>query len=184
MSLHEKINDSIFVSKMEGLSLVEYVKVCSFVCKNRHKQTCTDCNGKIKVARYILEHGYIKLSNAFAMCSPCLAKYSPKDARRKLLQLPLAAIGAGNQRKGTYALYLVKKNSQLSYSLFQTLLNKVLDSSEDNAQKHITKQEVDNLLYLAESESEKERLRYSIIKSSGLSSTKAKQLYGFKDMGR
>ncbi len=39
-------------------------------------------------------------------------------------------------------------------------------------------------MYLAESESEKERVRYSIIKSSGLSSTKAKQLYGFKDMGR
>ena len=37
---------------------------------------------------------------------------------------------------------------------------------------------------LAESESEKEQLKYSIVKSSGLSSSKAKQWYGFQDVNR
>lgn len=183
LSLHEKLTENIYVSRMEGLSLVDYVRVCSFICKNRHRQPCTECDGKVKVAEFILQHSYIKLSDAFAICSPGITKYSPKDARRKLLQLPLTAIGAGDQKKGTYALYLVKKDSNLSYSLLQSLLNKVLNA-QNNATQLITKQEVERLLNLADSESEKARLRYSIVKSSGISSTKAKRLYGFKDMTR
>ena len=114
LSLHEKVNENIYVSKMEGISLVNFVKVSSFVCKERHKQPCTNCEGKIKVAKYDLQQGYIKLSDAFKICSPDVSKYSAKDARRKLLQLPLAAIGAGDREKGTYALYLVKKDNNVS----------------------------------------------------------------------
>ena len=185
MSLHEKVNDDIYVSKMEGMSLVSYVKVSSFVCNERHTQPCTNCEGKIKVAEYVLQHGYIKLSDAFKMCSPHVTKYSAKDARRKLLQLPLAAIGAGDPKNGTYALYLVKKDNNASLSLLQSLLNKLLDASHKNdSSQNITKEEVKRLLDLAESESEKERLKYSIVKSSGLSSSKAKQWYGFQDVNR
>jgi hypothetical protein len=47
---------------------------------------------------------------------------------------------------------LVEKNGLLSYSLFQELLNKALNSPRDIVTQCITKEEVDKLLYLAESE--------------------------------
>ena len=43
-------------------------------------------------------------------------------------------------------------------------------------------QNVNQLLALAETESERERLKYAVVKSSQLSDTKAKSLYGFSDM--
>ena len=54
LSLHDKITDTIYVSKFEGLSLTEYINVCCFVCNARHKQPCKDCQLKVEVARYIL----------------------------------------------------------------------------------------------------------------------------------
>ena len=163
LSLHEKVTENVYVSRMEGLSLVNYVKVSSFFCENRHKESCKSCKGKIKVAEYVLQHGYIKLSDAFKMCSPDVTEYSAKDARRKLLQLPLAVIGAGDQKKGTYPLYLVKKDSNVSYSLLQSLLNKLLHVSYQNdSTQHITKEEVKRLLNLADNESEKERFSHII----------------------
>ena len=78
-----------------------------------------------------------------------------------------------------------RKMNNVSDSLLQSLLNKLLDASHQNdSTQHITKEEVKRLLNLAYSESEKERLKYSIIKSSGLSTSKAKRLYGFQDMNR
>ena len=107
--------------------------------------------------------------------------YFAKNARRKLVQMPLAAIGVGTKKMGTYCIYLVEKNDHTSYRVLQTLLNKTV--SQDSKQ-HITKNEVKELLYLAESEAERERLRYSIVRSSGISSTESKKRYGFCDMNK
>lgn len=180
LSLHNKINDSIYVSRFEGLNLVEYISTCCFVCNARHQQPCEVCDGKVKVARHIVEHGFIKLNTAFTMSNPNVS-YSAKDARRKFLQMPLAAIGVGDQKKGTYCLYLVEKKSHTSYTVFQSLLNKAIIR---DSKQHVTREEVTQLLYLAESESEREHLKYAIVKSTGLSSTEAKKLYGFGDMNK
>ena len=155
LSLHEKISDNIYVSNFEGLNLIEYVNVSCFVCNARHKQLCKDCSGKIKVARYIVEHGFIQLSVAFKMSSSNVG-YSAKDARRKLLQMPLAAIGVGEKKMGTYCFYLVEKKSHTSYTVFQSLLNKIV---KRDSKHRMTREEVKKLMYLAESESEKKHLR-------------------------
>ena len=44
----------------------------------------------------------------------------------------------------------------------------------------ISKEEMKKLLYLADGEAERERLKYAVVKSSGLSGTKAKTYYGFE----
>jgi hypothetical protein len=75
----KKLNDSVYVSRFEGLNRVDYISTCCFVCDARHKQPCKDCNGKLKVARHIVEFGFIKLTTAFNMCSPNVS-YSAKDA--------------------------------------------------------------------------------------------------------
>ena len=114
------------------------------------------------------------------MVSPNVS-YFAKNARRKFLQMPLAAIGVGEKKMGTYCICLVEKKDHTSYRVPQTLLNKTV--SRDSKQ-HITKNEVKELLYLAESQAERERLRYSIVRSSGISSTEAKKRYGFCDMNK
>jgi hypothetical protein len=95
--------------------------------------------------------------------------------------MPLAAIGVGEKKIGTYCIYLVEKKSHTSYRVFQTSLNKTVTR---DTKQHITRNEVTKLLYLAESESERERLKYSTVKSSGISSTEAKKRYGFGDMNK
>ena len=46
----------------------------------------------------------------------------------------------------------------------------------------MSKEELQKLLKLAESESERERLKYAVVKSSGLSNRKARSLFGIDDM--
>ena len=48
----------------------------------------------------------------------------------------------------------------------------------------LSKDKMTELLFLAESEVEKEKLRYAVVKSSSLSSTQARRIYGFYDMNR
>ena len=95
------------------------------VCNARHKQPCKDCQLKVEVARYIVEHGFIQLSVAFKMVSPKVS-YFAKNARIKLLQMPLAAISVGEKKMGTYCIYLVEKKDHTSYRVLQTLLNKTV----------------------------------------------------------
>ena len=103
-----KLENNLFVSRFEGLTLSEYVKVRSFVCNTIHTKQdkkCS-CEGLIKVGNFILRNGYMKLKAAFALSSPG-TNYTSLHARQKLLQMPLAVIGIGSQAKGTFSYVIV-----------------------------------------------------------------------------
>jgi hypothetical protein len=93
--------------------------------------------------------------------------------------MPLAAVG--DKKLGTYCFYLVEKKSHTSYTVFQSLLH---ETSKRDSKQHMTQEEVKKLLFLAESESERERLKYSIVKSAGILGTEAKKRYGFGDINK
>ena len=57
-----------------------------------------------------------------------------------------------------------------------------ISSQKSKNQSHLTKDEMKQLMNLAESESERDRLRYAVVKSSGISSTAAKNVFGFSGM--
>lgn len=95
--------------------------------------------------------------------------------------MPLAAVGIGSQAKGTFCFVLVPKQQSINYKLFQSLLGKNL---EYHKVETLSKEEMTNLLFLAEGEAEKEYLRCAIIKASSLSDTKARNIYGFHDMNK
>ena len=88
LSLHEKVNENIYVSKMEEISLVNFVKVSSFVCKELHKQLCTNCEGKIKVAKYVLQQGYTKRLYGFQDMNRRMVKV--EDAAKKVYNIRVA----------------------------------------------------------------------------------------------
>ena len=108
LSTNDLLKENIYVSKFEGLTLPEYLHARSIVCAHRHKKPCTECEGMIKVGKEIIEKGILKLSDAFKLCSPHV-KYKSFQARRKLLQMPLAVVGVGSLKEGTFRLYVMKK---------------------------------------------------------------------------
>lgn len=178
--MHQTVRDDIYVSSFEGLSLKQYKDVLAFVCNKEHIQPCTNCEGMLKVVDKVLTCGFITLKSAFMLSSPGVS-YKASTARRKLLCMPLACLGVGEVKEGSYCFYLVEKQDTVDYQIFQTLLGKSLDTSGSQELK-LSKEELKGLLYLAESESEKEMLKYIAVKASGLSNSKAKEVYGISDL--
>ena len=60
LSQHDKVCQDCYVSRLEGLTLQQYVNIIKFVCEKQHK-------GMAKVASYILKHSFISLKDAFAL---------------------------------------------------------------------------------------------------------------------
>ena len=179
LSQHDKVCQDCYVSRLEGLTLQQYVNIIKFVCEKQHKETCKrGCKGMAKVASYILKHDFISLKDAFALSSPGIA-YTSLHARRKLLCMPLAAIGVGKMKAGTFQYYLIEKGS-VRYELFQCFTNKLLENSKSTENGSLSKADFKTLLQLAESDSEKERLKFVAAKAGGLSSTGVERVHGFR----
>ena len=138
-------------------------------------QRCSRREKLSKVASEVIACGFMKLKSAFVL------RYKASEARRKLLRMPLACIGVGDQSKGTYCLYIVEKQNTVNYPVFQPLLRKAMDKRSILI-PNLSKEELNELLCLAESESDKEMLKYVAVKASGLSTTKAKKVYGISDI--
>jgi hypothetical protein len=181
LSKFQTLEKDTHISIFEGLSLSNYADARSYVCKARHKQPCQLCLSMIKVAQKILHEGFLKLKDAFTMTSPGVS-YTSLHARRKLLQMPLVSIGVGDQKNGNYCVYLVEKQSTVHYKVLRSLLNSLIQSQSGQKPVNLSKETVNSLLKLAESDAEKLRLKYAIVKAAGLSSSKAKNVYGFSDM--
>ena len=62
------------------------------MCSSSHRKAC-DCDGMLRVGKDIESKGILKLGEAFRLC--CLSGKYSFQARRKLLQMPLAVVGAG-----------------------------------------------------------------------------------------
>ena len=135
----------------------------------------------IEAANCILRNGYVKLKEAFKLSCPKAVSYTSSHARQKLLQMPLAAIRIGSRAQGTFHFVVVAKQQSINYTVFQSLLDKSLQSSKVET---LSKDKLIELFFLAVSEAEKERLRYAVVKASSLSSTQARKIYGFHDMNR
>ena len=153
-----------------------YILTKEKICHGEHEQPCKACIGLLSVAKKILHEGFIQLNEAFAMSSPGI-KYKAKDAKRKILQMPLAALRIKESKHD--AIYLVSKETNLE--LTRSLLKRK-DCGSQNTGVQMTASLVKELLSASESVAERERLTYGIAKSSGLSHTKLRQLYGFENL--
>lgn len=178
LSNYIQVDDVTDVSRLEGFTLDKYILTKENICYEEHKQPCTACIGLLSVAKQILDEGFIKLNEAFAMSTPGV-KYKAKDAKRKLLQMPLAALKIKESK--TYTVYLVSKETNLQ--LTRSLLKRK-DWGFQNTGMQMSASLVKELLSATESDAERERLTYGIVKSSGLSHTKLRQLYGFENLKR
>ena len=86
--------------------------------------------------------------------------------------MPLASLGIGNRSRGSYSIFLVEKQDRVKYPIMQTLLNQWTKCETVEPSLPLTKETMNSLLKIAESDAERKRLN-----------TKAKEKYGFSDIG-
>ena len=174
-----KLKDSIYVSSNVHLTLEEFILVCEEYCRLHHNhQLCTDCPGLINAAKLVNDHGFYSLSAAFKSSFPNVS-YSSFTAKRKLLLMPLAAITLGEPPSGKAEVYLMEAVNGLDY---QKLVNFLGSKLCNGVMTGLSKEEMKELLSFARSDREREVLRYSVYRASGLTSSAARRLYGWERM--
>lgn len=162
------------------IPLTEYVKARQLFCSSHHRAPCCMCKNMLQVAVTVLEQGYILLPCAFRIVSSEVS-YTAERARRKLLQMPLVSIRVGDPGKGTSFTILMEHCIGVNYHRMGLVINRMVITTPQNAQR-LERSCVQMLLSMAQSDRERECIKYAIYKASGLSSTKARHLYGFENM--
>lgn len=124
---------------------------------------------------------YIRLNEAFSISSPDV-KNKSTHAKRKLLQMPLAAIRI--KVKNNHVVFLVPRESnlKLARSLLSRLDSKLDIFGKEHVQKSATP--IKDVLAAAESDAERESITYAVAAASGQSDTKLRSIYSFEDIQR
>ena len=84
-----KLSEDVYTSNYRSLTLEEYVIARSFVCKEEHSASCSECPPLIRIAETVITdaYGYCKLSEVFRNAFPTV-EYKTDVARKKALQMP------------------------------------------------------------------------------------------------
>ena len=118
-----------------------------------HSSDCKECFGFQSVTTSVLENGFVKLADAFRAAFPGTT-YHSHSAKRRLLRLPLAALRLGNTDSGQSEVYLVEHSPAVNYCKVVNLLSSLHSMAE--ASLNMKKQELKELLQLAQSDRERE----------------------------
>lgn len=151
----------------------------SLECKAKHKQPCVLCNGLLRVAKVVDKEGFIQLSEAFKLAFPSQT-YRTNIARERFLQMPLACIRFGELKAGNSCWYLVAFVEGVDYDKFACFTDALLANKTTTSK--ISKSEIRALVGLAQSDRERELIKCSVFKASGLTPTAARRHFGFDSM--
>ncbi len=180
-TVFNRVSENVYLSTVSELTLEQYVHARREHCLNTHKQLCINCAGMLQVARTVLNYGYCTLPDAFTVVSPNVT-YNAERARRKLLHMPLVAVRVGKPKSGQSMTLLLEFFSQVDYTKISLVINSMAKSIPGNDRSTIEKSTLQALLSMAQSDRERETLRYVVYKASGLTSTRARKSYGFEKM--
>ena len=176
----QKVSDTVYVSLL-NMPLSTYVQACRAYCVCYHKSPCVSCEAMLRVATSVLSRGYLSLSYAFSIVSPGV-KYTAEKARRKLLQMPLIAICVGSPASGKSFTLLLERFHGVDYSKISLVLQGMVSSFKDQNHLILEKACVKMLVSLAQTDRERECIKYAIVKASGMTATCARRKYGFERM--
>ena len=139
------------------------------------------CTPLITVGKVILEKGYCIMSEAFRQLSPGII-YSAEHARKKFLQKPLVAIRVGDPAKGKSFSILMEKVFGMDYSKIGLILNGCVLSQSAMKGGTLENSVVKMLPNISRSDRERKCLKYTILKSSGMTPMAVWQICGFEKM--
>ena len=148
-----------------------------------HIEPCKDCERLLSVAFCILEDGFVTLSKAFHLAFPNQT-YKIDIALSRLLHLPLAAVRVGTPKSGKAMWFLVEYVVGVNYVSVAQFAEAIFCSVPDSKELGFDKSKVKALLQLACSDRERELIRYSVVKASGLTSKAARRHFGFEQMDK
>ena len=178
---YDTLADGVYVSKLQELSLHEYCIARRSFCSSFHgNRVCTECPQMIKAAMIVMDNGVCTLSSVFREVFPDVT-YNSSNAKRRLLQLPLAAFRIHELSSGKAEVNLIEAVKGVDYVRFQHALT-ACASKQASSSPALTKNELKQLLTLAQSNRERELVRYTAFKASGLTVTGAKRHYGLENM--
>eukprot|EP00112_Aurelia_sp_Birch-Aquarium-sp1_P004321 Seg1487.18 transcript_id=Seg1487.18/GoldUCD/mRNA.D3Y31 product="hypothetical protein" protein_id=Seg1487.18/GoldUCD/D3Y31 len=105
-------------------------------------------------------------------CFP--GKYDCEKAQRKLLQMSLAAI-----RIASEGVFIVERRDEQFYSTMIATIQNLTKRKEDEPKKIDL---VNDILFLADNETERERIKYAISSTQNVSRTRStKEIWNFRD---
>lgn len=171
------VSKNIYVSSINNISLKDYILARRTVCTQKHPPTCVECDCLLMVAQNIADNGYVTMSEAFRRSFPDI-KYTAEIARRKFLQMPLVV---GDPSSGTSCSYLLEHQPGTDYNAIHQILSV---QKEPSKQPGITKASLREILSLAQSDRERELIRYTAYVSGQFSQTSARKLLGLDNMKR
>ncbi len=172
--------DTVHVSLISELSLSEYTEARAVHCSQVHTNPCHKCERILQVARTVHEQGYCTLSKAFSMAAPD-KEYTAERARSLLLQMPLVSVRMGDPAKGNSFSILMELYPGTDYAKMGTILNGLANTFVPKGIS-LGKSTVKMLMSIAQSDRERECLRYTLYKASGMTPTAVRRAYGFEYM--
>ena len=179
------VSETVSVSELNRMSLDEYIQVSIEYCRTRHTDSCKRCLPLVIAAKLVKDRGICPLSHIYRQVF-LFTKYNNRAAKRKLLQIPVAAIRCGSPESGTSRTFLMEILPGCDH-IYQKIIDFYLESvqwASETATPAMTKDHLRQLLTLAQSDRERECIKYAVYKSSGLTPSAARRLYGFEEMSR
>ena len=170
----QKVSDTVHVSLVDHLSLSDYIIARRAFCNLMHGVPCVTCERMLMVAQIVCN-----LRRAYSIVSPN-TEYHSFNARKKLLQVPLVSVCVGDSGKGRSFTILIEHSRGVDYSQMSSVINGMAGVCSGNDSPKL--ETVKMLLALAQSNRERECIRYAIFKASGMSATRARHQYGFDRM--
>ena len=175
-----KVADGVWVSKVSNLTLKQYADACKEYCSLHHKKDCTKCTNLTKAADMILQNGFCSLSSLFCTAFPGIS-YTPKQARCRLVQLPVALIRVGEPSSGCSDIKVMEHIPGLDYRKWKKLMEMYFQKSS-STRPSMSKDSFRQLLSFAQGRRERETLTYAVYKASGISATAARKHYGIENI--
>ncbi len=135
----------------------------------------------LAAAKMVIDNGIVSLSSVFRTVFPVVT-YSATTAKQRLLQMPVIAIRFGKPSSGKSQLFVMEYIHDVNYinlaQFFESsgAFNKAVNTP------NVSKEELKQLLSIAQSDRERECLRYAVYRASGLTPTAARRCFGFEGM--
>ena len=166
-----KITDNLYLSRIQDLSLDEFVAARRMYCQITHNHlNCSQCMPLIKFALQIIEHSVVLLSACFRKCFS--GAYKSDKAIRRIVQLPVAVFRANEK------LFVTEYTSNMNYEKFTKFYSLLVP--ETVMLKGISKESLKILCDLASSEKDKKLIR--VAATAHLSAKKARKELGINDL--
>lgn len=134
----------------------------------------------IKAAEIIQEVGICTLSSVFKTVFPEVTYHTPY-AKRRLLQMPVVAIRIQEPSSGRAEIHIMELISGVDYLKLGHFLN-ACANKKSTPTPSMSKAELKELLHLAQSDKERQLVRYTAFRASGLTKTGARKHFGFENL--